>query len=177
VAGHLVHGVALNFQDRKVARIRDGYGFGQAFIVTRALHDVEAGCRNLRVQALDDRVAANDHLRGFLLVASGVAALALQLRLVLSVVNAVLCLWRRPLAFKPFAALAAGAFHSTLLIGFTGTCAAAAVSTCHSVFLLKGGLIQRPLGAISRISHRNSCFSETIADFISRNCGSGWREF
>src|SRR5699024_12844188 len=95
--------------------------------------------------------------------------LALQLRLVLSVVNAVLCLWRRPLAFKPLAALAAGAFHSTLLISFTGTCAAAAVCTCHCVFLLKGGLIQRPLSAISRISHRNSCFSETIADFISNS--------
>src|SRR5699024_605185 len=169
VAGHLVHDVALYFQDRKVPRIRDGYGFGQAFIVTRALCDIKVGCWNLRVQALHDWVAASDHLRGFLLVASGVAALALQLCLVLSVINAVFGLWRRALTFEPLAALAAGALHSTLLVCFTRACAAAAVSTCHSVFLLKGGLIQRPLGAFSRISNSNSSFSETIADFISNS--------
>src|SRR5699024_6816990 len=119
VAGHLVHDMALYFQNWKVARIGNGDGFGQAFIVTRALCDIKVGCWNLRVQALDDRVAANDHLRGFLLVASGVAALALQLCLVLSVINAVFGLWRRAFAFETLAALAAGALHSTLLVCFT----------------------------------------------------------
>src|SRR5699024_419488 len=83
VAGHLIHGVALYFQDRKVASIGNRYGFGQAFIVTRALHAVEAGCRILRVQPFYDWVASDYHLRGFLLVASEVSVLALQLRLVL----------------------------------------------------------------------------------------------
>src|SRR5699024_5833632 len=134
IAGHLVHDVALDFQNGQVAGIGDGYCFRQALIAAGSLRNIQVGGRNLGVQAFDNGVASHNHLRGFFFMPTRIAALTVQLRLVLGVVNAVFCLRGWAFAFYAFAALAASAFNSTFFIRFTGACAAAAVCTCHKYF-------------------------------------------
>ena len=133
VTGHAVHLVALHLDDGDIAGIAHGHGLGQALVIAGTGHNVERGGRHLGVQALDDRVAAHDHLGGLFLVAAGVAAVALQLGLVLGVVDAVLRLGRRALTGQALAALAAGALGCALLIGLADSRATAAVGTCHNL--------------------------------------------
>ena len=99
ISRHAVHLVALNLDDGDIAGIAHGHGLRKPLIVARSGSDVKRGGRHLGVQTLDDRVAAHHHLCGFFLVAPRVAALALQLRLVLGVVDAVLGLRGGSLAF------------------------------------------------------------------------------
>lgn len=92
VAGHTIQFQLVHLEHGKCPVGSQVDGFAQTLIIGCAFSNIEGGCRNLGVQAFQDRVAAHHKFGLFTLVTALVTALALQLALMCRVIDTVFCL-------------------------------------------------------------------------------------
>src|SRR5699024_8416819 len=133
-----VHAVAGHAIELQLVHLEHGHGavscethrFAQALIVGGAFRNIQCGCRDPGVQALQDRVATHHQFSLFPLVTALLPTLSLLFALLGRVVGAVLCLGGRTLAPQATSDLAATTLLGALLVCLAHT-AVAAVISCH----------------------------------------------